>query len=179
MALSFDDPFGSSVDHAGEIANAVNAMAHAEGGAHQADIAIVAHSMGGLALRWYLAHDPHPRVRTAVSIASPHAGTWVAWLGWGAGAREMRPNSAFLKQLSGFRIPASVRFVCLRAPMDTRVLPSSSAWLSGAECGMLPARGHKRVLAQKSVCHRVAALLVSDNQGITSAGDSITNRSTQ
>jgi pimeloyl-ACP methyl ester carboxylesterase len=156
VPLSFDDPFGSNIDHAREIAHAVDALVAR---AHAGSIAIVAHSMGGLASRWYLAHQPHPRVSTAVSLATPHAGTWAAWLGWGRGAAEMRPGSDFLQQLGTLSIPQHVRFYSLRAPFDLRVFPASSAWLSGTQCSVAPGRGHRRILRQASVCSHVVRLI--------------------
>lgn len=155
-SLSFDDPFGSNMAHAQEIAAAVGQLVAAS---DDATVSIVAHSMGGLALRWYLAHQPHPSVRTAISLATPHAGTWAAWLGWGDGAVEMRPGSTFLREVNSLEIPAHVRFISLRAPFDLRVFPSSSAWLRGAECSVTPGRGHRRILSLPSVCSHVVQLV--------------------
>jgi triacylglycerol esterase/lipase EstA (alpha/beta hydrolase family) len=45
--------------------------------------------MGGLALRQYLTTTPRPRVQTAIFVGSPHYGTWMAYLAWGAAGAEM------------------------------------------------------------------------------------------
>jgi hypothetical protein len=115
--------------------------------------------MGGLALRRYLADYADSPVRTAITLATPHRGTWLAWLGWGQGAREMRPDSQFLRDLSSTAIPPHVRLICMRAPFDTRLFPASSAWLAGAECDTLRGSGHRRILAQSRVCNHIADML--------------------
>ena len=69
--LTFDEPTGSNRDHAHEIAAAVSALM-AETGAAEVDI--VAHSMGGLATRWYLLRQSPEAVRRVVFIGSPHRG---------------------------------------------------------------------------------------------------------
>src|SRR5262249_53509313 len=58
---------------------------------------LVAFSMGGLVGRYYLQRlGGAARVRRFVSISSPHRGTLTAYLRRNAGARQMRPGSAFL-----------------------------------------------------------------------------------
>ena len=63
-------------------------------------VALVAHSMGGLAARLYLARRGSARVARLVTIGSPHRGTWLAPWGAGANARQMRPGSEFLRELA-------------------------------------------------------------------------------
>ena len=38
------------------------------------------------------------------------------------------------ERLNAAPLPSSVRAVCLRTPVDTRVVPGHSAWLEGAAC---------------------------------------------
>ncbi len=56
--LTFDEPTGSNIDHADQVEEAIEALL-AETGAGQVDV--VAHSMGGLATRWYLMTRSEPR----------------------------------------------------------------------------------------------------------------------
>jgi pimeloyl-ACP methyl ester carboxylesterase len=158
-AISFRDPCGGNAGHAREIAGSVASLQQASGAA---SIVAVAHSMGGLALRRYLADHHDTPVTRAITLATPHSGTWIAWLGWGDGARDMRPGSAFLRELHAHPLPPHVRMVCLRAPLDTRLVPRASAWLDGVECLTLPAAGHRRILSQRSVCERVVELVSAD-----------------
>ncbi len=154
--VSFIDPFGSNREHAAEIAQALDTLVAASG---HTDLAVVAHSMGGLGLRWYLAHHDDARIRTAIFLATPHRGTWLAWLGWGPGASEMRPSSPFLRELQAHAHPPHVRTISFRAPWDTRLVPPTSAWLADTEHRVLPALGHKRILRHRAVMDAVVEAL--------------------
>jgi triacylglycerol lipase len=129
--LTFRDPAGSNREHALEIDSAVTRML-ADTGAEEIDI--VAHSMGGLATRWYLlTHDPAP-VRRAAFLGSPHQGTLTAHLAWGAGGDEMTPGSDFLEALNEAPpVPEGVGAITVRTPIDTRVVPGESATLPGIQ----------------------------------------------
>ncbi len=162
MTMSFRDPFGSNVEHAEEIAIAIDDL-HARHG--NGRIAVIAHSMGGLALRWFLNHHDASSVSTAVFLATPHRGTWIAMLGWGKGASEMRPSSQFLRDLQQRPRPQHVRHISFRAPYDTRLLPPASAWLDDSECLMLPAAGHKRILRQRVVFDAVVTAVKESPDG--------------
>lgn len=127
--LSFEDPTGSNRDHALEIERAVTALLE-ESGADEVDI--VAHSMGGLATRWYLMTRHPAPVRRAAFLGSPHQGTLAAHLAWGAGGDEMTPGSDFLEALNGAPpVPEGVEAITIRTPIDTRVVPGESAVLPG------------------------------------------------
>jgi triacylglycerol lipase len=129
--LEFRDVCGSNLEHADEIADAVDRL-RSQTGTDRVDI--VAHSMGGLATRWYMANGPAPSpVRRAVFIGTPHGGTWLAWLAWGQGGREMRPGSAFLQSLDEVGIPEHVETFTIRTLLETRVWPARNAILDSAD----------------------------------------------
>lgn len=125
--LSFEDPVGSNREHAREIAVAVSELL-ALTGAPRVDV--VAHSMGGLALRYFLQAGGHPEIRRVVFLATPHRGTWIASLAWGEGGEEMQPGSSFLLSLMRFyAVPPGVEGITVRTPVDLHVLPPESAAL--------------------------------------------------
>lgn len=127
--MSFGSPTGSNRDHAEEIAAAVFELRERTG-AEQVDI--VAHSMGGLATRWYLLHEGEAPVRRVAFIASPHRGTYTAYLSWGDGRLEMKPGSAFLDTLNAaIAVPIGTEAITLWTPLDTHIIPNSSALLVG------------------------------------------------
>jgi triacylglycerol lipase len=128
-AITFAEPTGSNRSHAEELDSAVNALLQ-QSGAERVDI--VAHSMGGLATRWYLLTRPDAPVRRAVFIASPHRGTLSAHLAWGGGRDEMMPDSPFLDSLnSAAPVPQRVEVITIRTSVDTHVVPGESATLPG------------------------------------------------
>lgn len=105
---------------------------------------IVGFSMGGLVARSYLRQFGEPdRVATFVSIASPHRGTWMAWLDGGPGVRDMRPGSAFLAAVDADAERLKVvKWITIRTPLDLMILPSSSSVLPWAENHVVPVLMH-------------------------------------
>jgi triacylglycerol lipase len=127
--VSFRDPVGSNRDHAREIAEAI-VRVQTRTGARRVDI--VAHSMGGLASRFYMKNGGASVVRRAVFIATPHRGTWLAHLAWGEGGDEMEPGSTFLLELDQVRgVPFGVEALTIRSKVDLHIIPPESAQLEG------------------------------------------------
>jgi triacylglycerol lipase len=129
--VDFRDPVGSNREHAREIALAAAALRVATGASR---IDVVAHSMGGLALRYHLRHQASPQddVRRVVFLATPHFGTYSSLVAWGEGAREMYPGSDFLMTLmEGRPVPEGIDAVTIRTPLDLHILPPESALIPG------------------------------------------------
>lgn len=127
--ITFDDPTGSNRVHADELAEAVDSILTWTGAPA---VNIVAHSMGGLATRWYLETNADAPVRKVIFIGSPHRGTLAAHLAWGEGGDEMMPESPFLDSLNA-RAPApeGVDAITIRTLVDTHIVPGESATLPG------------------------------------------------
>lgn len=145
LALEFDDPVGSNVDHAAELEVALHELLLR---ADAQEVDVVAHSMGGLAL-WVLLdvkRDAIP-VRRVVFLASPLRGTFTAHLGWGEGGEEMRPGSPLLQELQAGPPPQRwVEALTIRTPLDLNVLPVSRAALSGIPDRMVCCPLHQGLL---------------------------------
>lgn len=156
LCMGFTDRYGSNVDHAGELAAAA-ARLRAEAAVDRVDV--VAHSMGGLALRQYVQDGGADVVRTAIFVGTPHRGTMMAYLAWGHGGREMRPGSEFLRRLNARPLPSGVRAHCLRTPIDSRVVPGSSAWLDGAACHTVRLPTHPRMMRHPRTLRLIRSIL--------------------
>ncbi|MBM4183548.1 MAG: alpha/beta fold hydrolase [Gemmatimonadetes bacterium] len=155
--LTFEEPTGSNRRHAEEIDSVVEQVL-AETGASEVDI--VAHSMGGLATRWYLKTRADAPVRRAVFIASPHRGTRSALLAWGDGREEMLPESEFLRSLNGGALlPDGVAAMTISTPIDTHVLPGESATLPGVEDHTVCCPTHQGLLRSDDVFYLVLDFL--------------------
>ncbi len=128
--VTFEEPTGSNRDHAEELRVAVAELLE-QSGAQQVDI--VAHSMGGLATRWYLLQEGgEAPVRRVAFIATPHRGTLSAHFAWGGGRDEMMPESPFLDTLnSRAPVPQGVEVITVRTTVDTHVVPGENATLPG------------------------------------------------
>lgn len=131
VAVNLEPVFGSIDDYPAVIEAAVARLEAATG----EKPLLVGHSMGGLAIRaWLARHAADARVRGVITIGSPHRGTWLATLSHlGLNAREMRPGSAWLTALEAAE-PASRRelFLCIYGHGDNIVFPASNALLPGA-----------------------------------------------
>lgn len=149
VTVTFDDPTGSNRDHAMELEAAVAALVE-ETGAESIDI--VAHSMGGLAARWYLLNHPDAPVRRVAFIASPHRGTLSAHFAWGGGRAEMMPDSPFLDTLNSLApTPDGVEVITIRAAVDMHVVPGESATLEGVTDHRLCCPTHAGLLRHEEV----------------------------
>lgn len=167
--LTFVDPTGSNVDHAAELDSLVSEVI-AESGASRVDI--VAHSMGGLATRWYLATRPEAPVRRVAFLGTPHRGTLSAHLAWGDGRDEMLPDSRFLAELNSEEpLPAGVEAITVRTPIDTHVVPGESATLPGVEDHVVCCPTHPGLLENEDVFLLVLDFLerIGPMSGLSSA----------
>ena len=67
-------------------------------------VALIGHSMGGLAARAYLRHcaetGKDPALALLLTLGTPHQGTHLASIGLGENAREMRFGAPWLRELS-------------------------------------------------------------------------------
>jgi len=170
--LTFRDPVGSNEAHAEEVARAVETLQGLTG-ADRVDV--VAHSMGGLAVRHYLQfHGGGEQVRRAVFLATPHRGTVAAMLAWGDGGREMVPGSDFLNRLNeGDTVPSGVEALAIRTPVDLRVIPGSSAMLPGARNLEICCPTHPGMVDDDDIFRAVAGFLRADTDQLREADDSI------
>ena len=157
VTVSFVEPTGSNRDHAEELHDVIEAV-RAETGAEQVDI--VAHSMGGLATRWYLLRHGSDAVRRVAFIGSPHRGTMSAHLAWGGGRAEMMPESAFLDSLNRQApAPQGVEAMTIRTTIDTHIVPGESATLPGVPDHELCCPTHAGLLRDDEVFSLVVSFL--------------------
>jgi pimeloyl-ACP methyl ester carboxylesterase len=106
-------------------------------------VALVAHSMGGLASRLYVARHGSARIARLVTISSPHQGTRLAAFGAGRNARQMVPGSAFLAALREHESRGAVPpTLCIYSVHDNMILPQDSARLPWARNVAVKALGH-------------------------------------
>lgn len=126
---------------------------------------LVCHSAGGLAARYYLKFlGGGKRVAHVVTLGTPHAGTYFSYalgLPFAGVARQTRPGSQFLKEISGPRaVPRGVRVTSFWSATDTVVLPAQSAVLPGARNVQVPWMHHWGFLWSSSVYNLVRDALL-------------------
>ena len=124
---------------------------------------LVGFSMGGLVSRYYVQRlGGLERVEHFVTMATPHQGTNLAWLHPGPGARQMRPRSAFLQDLSrDAHVLQSVKFTSFYTPLDTVIIPSRSSAMPQARNVAIWAAIHPSFLLEKR-CLRAIEKVISE-----------------
>lgn len=123
-------------------------------------VALVCHSMGGLAARAYLRRHGAARVERVITLGTPHAGTVLANKALGENGRQMRPGSAWLARLAaeeGGAWPCPV--TSLYSLDDNIVAPQLSARLAGARNIEVVGVGHMGLPMSGAIARMVCAEL--------------------
>jgi triacylglycerol esterase/lipase EstA (alpha/beta hydrolase family) len=156
VALNLEPIFGGIDDYGPTIDDGVKRLHAATGVAP----VVVAHSMGGLAVRAWLAGTDCARIHRLITIASPHAGTRMATRGHGHNVAQMRPDSDWLAQLAAREDGrARERFVCFWSHCDNIVFPTRNATLPGADNRHLEATPHVAMVYHPEVFAAAQAAL--------------------
>jgi len=139
-AVDLEPPFASIDDYAPRIAAAVDALRGRTGSPR---IALVCHSMGGLAARAYLRAAGDAAVACVVTLGTPHRGTLHAALGAGENVRQMRLDSGWLRRLAAEEPPDRLRrFTVVMSWQDNIVAPHGMQTLPGARTVAFSGLGH-------------------------------------
>ena len=120
-------------------------------------VTLIAHSMGGLVCRSYLARHGIERVDRLLTLATPHQGTALARIGIGQNAREMEPGSLWLTDMAAE--PLKIPVISLRNPYDNYAMPQDNQRLPGATDVELPATGHLAILYDSRIAELLLELL--------------------
>jgi pimeloyl-ACP methyl ester carboxylesterase len=138
-------------------------------GAERVDL--VAHSMGGLACRYYMNHLMEaPVVRRFVSIATPHLGTRLAHFPFTRSAHDMRPGGALLAAMAERPPAEGVRCYTIRAGWDQIVVPRQHGrWDGHARDHELPWAEHWAVQLDPRTLALVLALLEEPDEELPDA----------
>lgn len=123
-------------------------------------LTLIAHSMGGLICRSYLARHGTQRVNCLITLATPHAGSLLSKIGLGQNSREMTPGSLWLRDMATEKI--SIPVISLRNAYDNYVMPQDNQRLPGASDIELPPVGHIAMLYDDQVANLLLELLKSD-----------------
>ena len=150
------EPVYAGIDHyAAAIEARIETLLDAAGAPQ---LVVVAHSMGGLAMRAYLRRYGAARVARLVTLGTPHHGTRLALFGLGQNAREMLPGSAWLEELArsesaGLKAPVT----SIWSTHDNIVAPQESARLERSTDVPMSALGHVTLAFDRGVQERVLA----------------------
>lgn len=158
VALNLEPMFAPINSHDALIGRAVDRLWQTTGLAP----IVVAHSMGGLAVRSWLGSrkDACERLHRIVTIATPHRGTRLARCGRLANVRQMRAGSELLSsEAMTTSSPQAARFTCFWSHCDNIVVPTRHAMLDGADNRHLRGTPHMQMAYHPAVFAEVFALL--------------------
>ena len=136
--INLEPPLAGLDRLAAQLGERIDALL-AETGAQK--VVLVTHSMGGLASRAYLRQHGAAHVAGLVTLAAPHNGTQVARLGLGRNAREMRPNSEWLRSLNA-EPPPPIPITSLWSLDDEIIDPPDASRLANGRETALEGIGH-------------------------------------
>ncbi|HEX3595760.1 MAG TPA: alpha/beta fold hydrolase [Polyangiaceae bacterium] len=127
-----------------------------------ARVHLVGHSLGGLAVRWYVQELPHdPRVVRTISVAAPFDGARGAWFFPGPAGRDMQRGSPALARLVETAGYAGVPHLSIFGTADTAVAPST-AFRVGDRLVVADA-GHNTLLFDDAVAGRIVTEISTRN----------------
>ncbi len=157
VAVNLEPVFGRIDDYLDIVDAAIARVRAATGRAPL----VVAHSMGGLAVRrWLSRRNVRDAVEHVVTIGSPHAGTWLARFGVTPNGMQMRRPNTWLEALRSAEAareegsPYS-HFTCFYSHCDNIVFPPSTATLPGADNRHVPGSAHVHLADQPEVFEAV------------------------
>ena len=161
IALDLQPVFGSIDDYADAMDAAVQQLTQSTG----RPPLVVAHSMGGLAVRaWLRKHAGHVRVHGVVTVGTPHRGTWLGRFAFSANGVQMRIGGAWLGTLANVEAKGPFpRFTCFYSHCDNIVFPASTATLPGADNRHLRGQAHVHMLQHPDVLDEVMRRLREDD----------------
>lgn len=124
---------------------------------------VVGFSMGAVVSRYWLKRVAgHVPVRRYISISGPHHGSWMGYLRWNEGGRDVRPGSAFLADLARDEGDwGEVRVYSFWTPLDLMIVPATSSRLQGALERKFPVLLHPLMVSDGRVMGAVLQALTS------------------
>ena len=149
LGLNLEPVFGPIDGYIPLIEDAVESLRQ-QTGAQQ--IAVVAHSMGGLATRAWMRAYGTARVARVLTLGTPHVGTRLADWSHTANGRQMRWHSPWLEELARSEPAANLQLIRIAlTPQDNIVYPQREQVLPGVPVTVFEGRGHIQLCFDRAV----------------------------
>jgi triacylglycerol esterase/lipase EstA (alpha/beta hydrolase family) len=157
VAVNLEPLFGSIDDYAPRIEDATLALLKHTG--HQ-QVALIGHSMGGLAIRaWMRAHGTQ-RVARVVTLGTPHAGTRLANGLSTVNGKQMMWHSDWLTTLAAHETQETRALMRIAiTPQDNIVCPQRAQTLAGIQPEVFEGIGHLQMCIHPPVVQWVVQQL--------------------
>lgn len=149
LAMDLEPLFTSIDNYAGSIETAVSDLLSAT---HAAQIAVVCHSMGGLAARAWMREYGTRRVAKVITLGTPHQGTQIAKAAMTPNGAQMEWHSPWLKALQASETDATRHLIHIAwTSLDNIVYPQHEQVLQGAQVTEFRGLGHLEMCLNKAV----------------------------
>ncbi|WP_370262102.1 esterase/lipase family protein [Limnobacter sp.] len=162
-AITLEPAIGSIRSYSEAIHEAIDELLVATGAPQ---VKIVAHSMGGVAVRYHATEYGHHRIAGMITIGSPHFGTALSTLGVGKNVKQMAWGSFFLRTLREH--PTDREFQkkiwSLWSPQDNIVCPPWSSKLEFGKNTAVPGCGHVSLISDSTTEDLILNWLAEDAQ---------------
>lgn len=162
-AITLEPAIGSIRSYSDAIHEAIDELLVATGAPQ---VKIIAHSMGGVAVRYHATEYGHHRIAGMITVGSPHYGTALSTLGIGKNVKQMAWGSFFLNTLREH--PTDREFQekiwSLWSPQDNIVCPPVSSKLEFGKNTAVPGCGHVALLNDSTTEDLILNWLAEDAQ---------------
>jgi pimeloyl-ACP methyl ester carboxylesterase len=160
LAINLEPIFTSIDDYAALVEGAVQALRLQTG---QDRIALVGHSMGGLAIRAWMRRYGTAHAARAITLGTPHAGTQINALVRTLNATQMAWHSMWLQELAASETDATRSlFRIALSPQDNIVFPQRAQTLASVTPVVFDGLGHLQLCTDAGVrawvCHELGLL---------------------
>ena len=157
LAIDLEPLFCSIDDYAPQLDAAVQTLLQQTG---QTQVALIGHSMGGLAIRAWMRRYGTAQVARAITLGTPHAGTQAKAMVNTANGVQMGWQSDWLQQLAASERDATRSlFRIALTPQDNIVYPQRAQTLAGVAPMVFAGRGHLQLCTDPQVRDWVCAQL--------------------
>ncbi len=144
------EPLFTSIDHYAPLVEAAVQALCQHTGADQ--VALVGHSMGGLAIRAWMRAEGVGRVAQVLTLGTPHVGTQIQPNGHALNGRQMAWHSDWLQQLHADETVATRALVKVAiTPQDNIVFPQRAQILPGGSAVVFEGIGHLQMCLDPEV----------------------------
>ncbi|MGL4573603.1 MAG: esterase/lipase family protein [Burkholderiaceae bacterium] len=158
-AINLEPVFGSIDEYTTSIDHAVRRLQSRTGAPK---IALVCHSMGGLAARAYLRAHGDGAIAKVITLGTPHQGTFLARFGHGKNTAQMRQVSAWREDLAASESrERRALFTVMLTHHDNIVSPQAVQVLEGAQTVEFSGMGHVAMVYEARVQAAVLQVLQS------------------
>lgn len=148
--VNLEPPLGAIDDYVDGLATAIGSLRGASGADH---VTIVAHSMGGLAVRAYLRARTGTGVARVITLDTPHQGTVFARFGQGVNSQQMRRGCDYLREL--YSGDSRVELICFASRDDNLIVPRGAQVLGSTEAVWFEGIGHLAMTANDEVLKKL------------------------